>query len=683
MKITTSMTPAGICTIAVIGDLDIYAAREFHSILTSDFENNLSGLTSVIFDLDKMESIDLSAMQLIMQVQKICVENDKDFRVIGRNALIKEFILLTSSDVVVEDRGSKTSVDVSSSVDIGARRQECSGCDHLYVSIRFDRQIFKYGLNPLCCLQSLRESNQILSVKLITSAAPEGLTMEPELCYFGLELTCTPNTSADEISKAFELLLDDCTLETIEPAAPLSEYALLLKTRRAEWEEVESFLLTSKTLLPDQLQVVHALSLLSASEEKNYSTQPKADAPLTENIERQQLETSKLDKLIDLMGELVISSAKNKLLISQVDNARLNESSAMMSRLVEELRETALTLRLIRIGDVFRRYRRVVSDGGQKRGKKISLTIGGGDAELDKSLAEKITDPLLAIFRHAIDHGIECVAERLKRGKAENGVINVKAYHESKSIVIEVADDGVGLDKNKIRDRAVILGLIDKNQKLSESELFQLIFKPAFSMDDKSTRISGRRDGIDFVKTAIETLGGSVAVFSEKGSGTTFVIKLPVAAAILDSFLVDVDKHLYAIPLNMVLDYIEINEKTKVEFIEQKAIRFEGEVLPLINLSDLFQAPEKSVRQKNILIVKYGRDKAGLLVDDFKGEYQAVIKPLGDILQKVRGFSGAAVIGSQELAMVLDIPGLIQSKCAKEERKFKSTTQDNDDYRIH
>ncbi|MHB9100966.1 MAG: chemotaxis protein CheA, partial [Sulfuricella sp.] len=373
-----------------------------------------------------------------------------------------------------------------------------------------------------------------------------------------------------------------------------------------------------------------------------------------------RVHADKLDDLINLVGELVIASASAALLSQRSRDMMLHEATSTMSRLVEEIRDGALQLRMVQIGETFNRFHRVVRDMSKEIGKEIGLVITGAETELDKTVIEKIGDPLMHLVRNSMDHGIEPAEMRKARGKPAKGTVRLNAYHESGSIVIEVGDDGGGLNRERILAKALERGLVGPNQSLSDKEIYSLIFEAGFSTADAVTNLSGRGVGMDVVRRNIEALRGMIEIDSEPGAGTTMKIRLPLTLAIIDGFLMGVGSASYVVPLDMVMECIELNEEERQETRERNYINLRGTVLPFIRLRDHFREQGKAGRRENIVVVQYAGQKAGLVVDELMGEFQTVIKPLGKLFGNLKGVSGSTILGSGEVALILDVPALIQ-----------------------
>ncbi|HQO28780.1 MAG TPA: chemotaxis protein CheA, partial [Accumulibacter sp.] len=368
-----------------------------------------------------------------------------------------------------------------------------------------------------------------------------------------------------------------------------------------------------------------------------------------------RVQADKLDHLIDLVGEMVIAGAGANLLAQRSGQTNLLESTSVLLRLVEDIRDAALQLRMVQIGETFNRFNRVVRDASHELGKTIDLVITGAETELDKSVIEKLGDPLMHLVRNALDHGIEAAEVRLARGKPPTGTLQLNAYHDSGSIVIEVSDDGGGLPKDKIRQKAIDKGLIDASASLSDHELINLIFEAGFSTAEKVSNISGRGVGMDVVRRNIQSLRGSIDVDTVEGKGSTFTIRLPLTLAIIDGFLTGVGKASYVVPLESVVECIELTEVGE----KRNYLNLRGEVLPFVRLRELFAIRGESPARQNVVIVQYAGQKAGLVVDTLLGEFQTVIKPLGTLFKHLRGVGGSTILGSGEVALILDVQALV------------------------
>ena len=375
-----------------------------------------------------------------------------------------------------------------------------------------------------------------------------------------------------------------------------------------------------------------------------------------------------------MIGELVITGSNLKQIANSELKTGLVETVSVMSRLIEDIRDSTMNVRMVQIGETFNRFERIVRDLSREKGKSINLVINGGETELDKTLIDKISDPLVHLVRNAIDHGIDFPGDRIKLNKPETGTIALNAYHETGSIIIEVSDDGRGLDREKIYTRAVRQGLIDAGQVVPDYELFQYIFEPGFSTVDEITNISGRGVGMDVVKKSIEALRGNIDLESEAGRGTTIRLHLPLTLAIINGFMVRVGNLDYILPLDLVVectaaDKSEIESKQGGDYMNLR-----GEVLSFLRLRDIFNEKGEMPEKPKVVVVEYLHRKTGLVVDELVGELQTVIKPLGKLFSRLHWISGSTILGTGEVAFILDVPKLIQLLQSSETRETRAVS---------
>lgn len=564
------------------------------------------------------------------------------------------------------------------------------GAGHWHLSLRFNDYLFQTGLDPLSMLRYLRDCGQILHVDPLTETLPEFQVLDPRNCHFGFEVAFESEISRKEIEEIFEFVWTDGDIRIIEPHAPLSAFADLLAGRPNELDSLPERLVRCGTLTPALVDILRS----SANAEEEVSTvsavEPEIDsveatrpvaasmvhAPATPQLSGEptqakaangddkhkaesraiKISAERLDRLIDLVGELVIAGAGTHLKASHLQQPDLLENVAQLQSLVEEVRDTALSLRMVQVGEVFSRFPRVVRDLSKELGKNIDLTMSGHETELDKAMVDKIVEPLMHIVRNAIDHGIEMPADREAAGKNPHGTLHLSAYHQSGGIVIELSDDGRGLDKNRIYAKAVEKGLISAEAQLSEQDIFNLVLLPGFSTADRVTNLSGRGVGMDVVRSSVEALRGTLHIESSPGQGTHVRMCLPLTLAIIDAFQIGVGSSTFVLPLEMVSECVELPSGVG----ERQYVNLRGNVLPFIRLSKFLNIRDELKPRRNIVVVKHGNKQAGIEVDNLFGECQAVIKPLGELFRHVRGISGTTILGSGDVALILDIPQLIE-----------------------
>lgn len=368
-----------------------------------------------------------------------------------------------------------------------------------------------------------------------------------------------------------------------------------------------------------------------------------------------RVDADRLDQLITLVGELIIAGAGTELLARRQQDGELIEAASRLAGLVQEVRDSALRLRMVKIGATFGKFQRAVHDMARELGKEVVLDIRGEDTELDKAVVEKIGDPLLHLVRNAIDHGIESAAQRLQAGKPVRGRVGLNAFHESGSVVIEVSDYGGGLRRERILAKAVECGLVEADAVLGDAEVFELIFEPGFSTADQVTRLSGRGVGMDVVKRNIAALRGSVGIASRAGEGTTVRVRLPLTLAIIDGFLVKVGESIFVVPLDMIDECIEFSTEPGHD-----CCNLRGEVLPLVGLRRFFEIEAAPARRESVVVVRHNGRRVGLVVDALLGEFQTVIKPLSKVFDQVSAISGSTILGNGAVALILDVGAMLQ-----------------------
>ena len=500
-----------------------------------------------------------------------------------------------------------------------------------HISLRFGADVFRNGMDPLSFLRYLETLGQMMQVTILTDSIPALESWDPESCYLGFEIDLRSTASHATLNEVFDFVRDDCEVHivAVDPT-PDSD-------------------LGSEQVTPAEQ------GAMTASAQR----QPAASEAKPRDGNYVRVNADKLDELINLVGELVIASAGASLLARSCNNDPLQEATSTVSGLVEEILDGALHLRMIPIGDTFNRFRRVVRDISQKLGKDIELIISGAETELDKTVVEKIGDPLMHLLRNAMDHGIESADARRAAGKSAKGHLSLNAYHDSGSIVIEIADDGAGLNRERILAKAQERGLVASGAVLTDQEIYNLIFEAGFSTAEAVTNLSGRGVGMDVVKRNITLLRGTVDLDSRPGQGTVVRIRLPLTLAIINGFLVGIDQSTYVIPLDMVQECIELDERQRQSSRDKGYLDLRGEVLPLVDLRDHFSHEGPASRRQNVVVVRYAEHKAGLVVDELLGEFQTVIKPLGKLFGALRGISGSTILGSGAVALILDIPALL------------------------
>jgi len=500
-----------------------------------------------------------------------------------------------------------------------------TGTSQWQIQVELGVDTFRDGFDPYSIFNYLAKSGKFKSMEPQLQHIPKLGEFDPESCFLGFKAIYETEQSEAEILDAFEFLPEECKVSVTSAAvaAPVTE---------------------EKNTVSEQVR-----ELKTAARK----------APVKAATSTIRVQSDKLDALINLVGELVIANAGTVEQARKSQSFALLEATCAVGALIEEIRDGALGLRMVEIGECFQRFQRVVRDTAQSLGKEVDLIIQGEETELDKSVVEKISDPLMHLVRNAMDHGLETPDERLGAGKQDKAKLTLNAYHDGGHIVIEVSDNGRGLVHEKIRTKAIEKGIVSATQSLSESDINMLIFAPGFSTAAAVTDISGRGVGMDVVKRNIEALRGTVNVRSKEGVGTTFEIRLPLTLAIIDGFQIAVGNSVYVIPLAYVRECVELTGQGGGSDAVDLSYDLRGEYLPCIRLRKVFGETSDKPKRENIIVVSHGGLKVGIVADRLLGESQTVIKPLGGLFEGNPAVSGGTIMGNGEVALIVDIPKLI------------------------
>lgn len=494
----------------------------------------------------------------------------------------------------------------------------------------------RFGNSPLKLIRNLRSLGSVEAISTDHSKLPSFEELDPEANYLGFQILLRSDADRAAIEEVFEFVRDDCDLDIVAVPAPADAAALLAAEPLA-------------VAAPS-----NALAAVPSAAAAPARAAPDAGAR-NADARSIRVDADKLDRMIDLVGELIIAVASTNANAQRSGDAQLLESASILAGLVEDVRESALQLRMVKIGGTFSRFQRVVHDVARELGKDIALVVAGEDTELDKSVVEKIGDPLTHLVRNAMDHGIEPADVRVTRGKPARGTVGLNAYHDSGSIVIQITDDGGGLNRDRILAKALERGLVEPGRQLSDREVFAMIFEPGFSTAEKVTNLSGRGVGMDVVKRNITALRGTVDIDSAAGVGTTISVRLPLTLAIINGFQVGVGKSVFVVPLDVVEECVEFTPDYASDYIDLR-----GSVLPYVRLRELFALGGKNPARESIVVIRQGAQRFGLVVDTLLGEWQTVIKPLSKVFAQVKGISGSSILGSGDVALILDVPSLLQ-----------------------
>ncbi len=500
--------------------------------------------------------------------------------------------------------------------------------------------LLQTGNDPVRMLHELAELGE-LSVQMESSALPAFSDLEPEDCYLAWTIELRGDVALEQVNEIFEWVEGDCELAI--------------------------------TALPDEADHKPAEAEVEAAHDE-MATVPAAVAPNPAETKKVTAETAmssirvgtdKVDSLINLVGELVITQSMLSQLGENFDPSRLQQlvdGLEQLERNTRELQEGIMRIRMLPISFAFNRFPRLVHDLSAKMGKQVELKLTGEQTELDKTVMEKIGDPLVHLVRNSLDHGLETPEKRRAAGKTETGLLHLNAYHQGGTIVIEISDDGAGLNEDKILSKAIERGLVASGESLSPEKIHELIFMPGFSTADVVSDVSGRGVGMDVVRKNINSLGGSVEVSSTAGVGSTFTIRLPLTLAIMDGQTIQVGDQRYIIPLISIIESVEIKPGTVKQVTGKGEVySLRDEYVPIIRLYDLFNLTPRSDRLEDglLVVVEFEDRKVGLLVDELLAQQQVVIKSLESNYRKVTGMAGATILGDGTVALILDISGLL------------------------
>jgi two-component system chemotaxis sensor kinase CheA len=527
---------------------------------------------------------------------------------------------------------------VSNAVQL-SQASQTEGLNLYRIDLMLDSDAYKRGFDHLLFLKLLGESAVSLESFFDMEPVPplDGFKCDENSLKNVCAVLLTP-LSLDEVRENFEYLFDhEYRVSFIEPAAVEEETG------------VEEALVAPK---------MEAVQEASKAATKNTAAVSSAKSTI-------RIDTFKLDELFDSVGELVIAQnfiAQNEK-IRSIEDESISRTIETLSKITKRIQDRVMSLRMVAIRDTFDKMKRVVRDTSKKTGKELRLNVQGEETEIDKTMIDSLSDPLIHIIRNAIDHGLEADAdERIAAGKKIEGNITLRAYHKSGSIVISVSDDGRGINKEKVFRKAIERGIITGDENLTDSQIFGLIMQPGFSTADTISDLSGRGVGLDVVKTSIEKLRGKIEIDSKEGEGTTFSMVLPLTLAIIDGMLVQASGEIYIIPTLSVVESFR-PEREIVHALKEKGefVSMRGQHIPVIRLSDVFDLPvsERLEPWEGILVcVETEAGRIAIMVDELVGRQQVVIKPLGKALARLKEITGGAILGSGDIALILNVDEL-------------------------
>jgi len=500
-------------------------------------------------------------------------------------------------------------------------------------------ELFQSGNNPILLMTELREMGDCKIVANIKNLE-KFEDFNPELCYTEWEIYLNTTRDIDAIKDVFIFVEGSCDLKIQKQEHNKSEVF--------EHDNAQNLQLDDEELRRDDLL-----------KEKASKKKMLMDSHIESEGSSIRVSANKLDELVNLVGELVIVQARLSQTAVKMNETNLSSIAEEVERLTWDLRDSALNIRMLTIGTTFSKFNRLVRDLSLELGKEVELTTEGADTELDKTVIERLNDPLIHIIRNSVDHGIELPEVRERMGKPKLGIIHLSASQSGGSVLIRIADDGAGLSKERIRAKAIENGLIQADTLLTDSELYNLIMLPGFSTAKKITNVSGRGVGMDVVRLAIENLRGSIEIESEEGKGSIITLKLPLTLAIIDGLLVTIRDDYFVLPLSVVQECIELNNQDDTMNQNRHLVNIRGEIVPYIRLREHFKSGGEKPAIEQVVIVGVKGNRVGLVVDNVVGQHQTVLKNLGKMYKNIEDISGATILGDGTVALIIDVAKLV------------------------
>ncbi|MEW6669066.1 MAG: chemotaxis protein CheA [Thermodesulfobacteriota bacterium] len=540
-----------------------------------------------------------------------------------------------------------------------------------------EQGLFASGTNPLLLLNELRGLGTC-RVVAHTGAIPELSVMNPEACYTYWDIVLTTSAGINAVRDVFifvedsaEIKIDVIDQEGFEDEeGSYKKLGEILVDRGEVRPGVIQEVLSDHKRIGERLidaGLVDPEKVHSALVEQKHVREVRRQRQAAEAIASIRVPAEKLDALVNMVGELVTIQSRLSQRATVLNDPEFRQIAEEMDRLTAALRDNTMSIRMLPIGTTFSKFKRLVRDLSGELGKEIVLATEGAETELDKTVIERLNDPLVHLIRNSIDHGIETPSAREAAGKPRQGTIHLSASHAGAHVLIKVRDDGAGLDKERIRLKAIEKGLITPDAAMQEKDIFSLIFLPGFSTAEKVTSVSGRGVGMDVVRKNIDALRGSIEVGSEKGVGTTITLKLPLTLAIVDGLLVKVEGSFYVVPLSSVEECVELTREDVARAHGRNMIPIRGELVPYVSLRERFLMKGERPEIERIVTSRVGGSKVGVLVDQVIGQHQTVIKSLGRAYQGIREISGATILGDGTLALILELGQLVQDGTMKQD----------------
>ncbi len=541
------------------------------------------------------------------------------------------------------------------------------------IRFRPEPEIFSTGSNPLHLLNELSELGECRIIAQ-TDALPTIHEIDPEACYIYWDIVLTTSKGINAIRDVFIFVEDTSELhiEVIDKPDATddeteTEYKrlgeILVERGDVKPKDLERALESQKRIgevLVEQ-ELVNPAKIRSALEEQRHVRTVRKKRKAKETLSSIRVASPKLDQLVNLVGELVTVQARLSQVAVSRNDPQLIFLDEEVERLTSELRGNTMSIRMLPIGTTFSKFRRLVRDLARDLAKEVTMTTEGAETELDKTVIEKLNDPLVHLIRNSIDHGIEPPDVREAAGKPREGTVHLSAVHSGAHVLIRISDDGAGIDPEVIRAKAVEKGLISPDIEMSDKEIFSVLFAPGFSTARTVSNVSGRGVGMDVVKTNVESLRGSIDLTSEKGKGTTVTLKLPLTLAIIEGLLARIGDEHYVLPLSTVEECVELVSRESDGSGRRRLANIRGEIIPYIHLREQFHIGGERPDIEQIVVTRVDGDRIGLVVDEVIGEQQTVIKTMGKLCNGLKEISGATILGDGTVALILDVPNMIHS----------------------
>lgn len=544
------------------------------------------------------------------------------------------------------------------------KEESASGSNVFHISMSFKATIFDNGIDPLMFLNDLRDIGTISNLKIDVSNVPPISALEdPYTCYTQFSLDISTNSTLEQVQNIFLFVIDDNDINISDAKVSVQKEDKIetqTETQVAEETKEEKTIEETKSQeeAKEEIKTEQAKPQTSAAKSQA-SSSVKVQAPSTVRVD-----TRKLDSLMNLIGELVIAQSRIMQLTQSLDiDNGLKEAVSSMDRTSRQIQEEVMNIRMMPVGPIFNQFHRYVRDLNLELNKEVKLVLKGETTEIDKNMLEQLSDPLKHIIRNSMDHGIEKTKEeRIARGKPEFGTITMSAAHQEGHVVIEVSDDGNGLNKERIYNKAIEKGLLSKDGKYSDAEIYRTIFSPGLSTAEKITDISGRGVGMDVVRANVEKMKGKIEIKSEEGKGSTFIIKLPLTLAIIEGITFALGEQIYIMPLISIIEQMKVkNEQIKPFEGRGEMIKIRDEYLPLIRLHKVFEIDThiEDIDNGIVVVVEAGYRRCAIFVDELLDQQQVVIKSLDSAFSKHSGISGGTILGDGRIALIIDIQGLV------------------------